>query len=93
MGLLYDADASPAFTVAMLAALRRGETIETVNGGTIRFSPSPLLADEPVIDVENVRRMGAEQSNSSINLDDRMALKIYRRLQPGANPRSRSAAS
>ena len=30
--------------------------------------------------------MGAEQSNSSVNLDDRMALKIYRRLQPGANP-------
>ncbi len=86
IGLLYDADASPAFAVAMLAALRRGEEIETTNGGTVRFSPSPLLADEPVIDVENIRRMGAEQSNSSINLDDRMALKIYRRLQPGANP-------
>ncbi len=86
MGLLYDADASPAFALAMLGALRRGEAIETDGGGTIRFSPSPLLADEPLIDVEHVRRMGAEQSNSSINLDDRMALKIYRRLQPGANP-------
>ena len=86
MGLLYDADASPAFALAMLGALRRGDTIETAEGGTIRFSPSPLLAGEPLIDVEHVRRMGAEQSNSSINLDDRMALKIYRRLQPGANP-------
>ena len=86
MGLLYDADASPEFADAMLGAMRRSEVIETNGGGTVRFVPSPLLASEPNVDVERIRRMGAEQSNSSINLDDRMALKIYRRLQPGANP-------
>ena len=86
MGLLYDADASPDFADAMLGAMRRSEVIETNGGGVIRFVPSPLLADEPDVEVERIRRMGAEQSNSSINLDDRMALKIYRRLQPGANP-------
>ena len=86
MGLLYDADASPAFALALLGAVQRGDVIETANGAQIRFSPSPLLAAEPAPDPANVRRMGAEQSNSSINLDDRMALKIYRRLQPGANP-------
>ena len=86
MGLLLDADASPDFAHALLNALRRGDIIRTQHGNEIRFSPSPLLAEEPAIDVDNIRRMGAEQSNSSINLDDRMALKIYRRLQPGANP-------
>jgi maltose alpha-D-glucosyltransferase/alpha-amylase len=86
MGLLYDADASPGFALSLLGALQRGDILDTANGGQIRFAPSPLLANEPPIDPANVRRMGAEQSNSSINLDDRMALKIYRRLQPGANP-------
>ncbi len=86
MGLLLDADASPEFANAMLHAMRRGDIIKTNHGGTIRFSPSPILAEEAPVDVDDIRRMGAEQSNSSINLDDRMALKIYRRLQPGANP-------
>ena len=86
MGLLLDADAVPDFAAAVLASLRREDTIETRDGGTIRFVASPLLAEEETVDVTHIRRMGAEQSNSSINLDDRMALKIYRRLQPGANP-------
>ncbi len=85
-GLLYDADASPDFVAAVLQALRNEEVLETKNGGQIRFVPSPLLANEDPVDVDTIRRMGAEQSNSSINLDDRMALKLYRRLQPGANP-------
>ena len=34
----------------------------------------------------DVRAMGAEQSNSSLILDDRIALKAYRRLGPGPNP-------
>ena len=86
MGLLLDADGVPGFATAVLGAIRRGDTLETSGGGTIRFVASPLLADEPPLDETHVRRMGAEQSNSSINIDDRLALKIYRRLQPGANP-------
>ena len=30
--------------------------------------------------------MGAEQSNSSLVLDERYALKLYRRIAPGMNP-------
>ena len=86
MGLLYDADASPAFGAAMLHALRRGDVLKSSQGGEFRFTPSPLLADEAPVEAETIRRMGAEQSNSSLNLDDRMAFKIYRRLQIGANP-------
>ena len=36
--------------------------------------------------VETVRPMGAEQSNSSLVLDERLALKLYRRIEPGMNP-------
>jgi len=33
-----------------------------------------------------VRPMGVEQSNSSVVIDERHVLKLYRRLQPGPNP-------
>ena len=36
--------------------------------------------------VETVRPMGAEQSNSSLVLDEQLALKLYRRIEPGMNP-------
>ena len=37
-------------------------------------------ADEPV------RPMGAEQSNSSVVFGDRLAMKLFRKLEPGINP-------
>ena len=30
--------------------------------------------------------MGAEQSNSSLVIDERLALKVYRRIEAGMNP-------
>ena len=35
---------------------------------------------------EPVRPMGAEQSNSSVVFGDRLALKLFRKLEPGINP-------
>jgi len=85
-GLLYDADASPAFGVAMLDGIRDGAVLKTSNGGKIVFSPSPALAEEAPVAIADVHRMGVEQSNSSLNLASRFALKIYRRLEEGTNP-------
>jgi trehalose synthase-fused probable maltokinase len=36
--------------------------------------------------LENVRAMGAEQSNTSIVFDDELVLKVYRRIEAGVNP-------
>jgi maltokinase len=49
--------------------------------GTIAFhwSGAPLAA-------ETVRLMGAEQSNSSIVIDEAAVLKVFRRLEAGDNP-------
>lgn len=48
----------------------------------------PLAASMGVRGVEEaiVRPVGAEQSNSSVVLGQRVILKLYRRLQPGPNP-------
>ena len=84
-GLLYDADSCPRFGVAMLAALRRGDTISSNKGGRIGFTPTPRLDEEPAIEAAEVQR-GVEQRNSLLVLANRMALKIYRRLRRGEHP-------
>jgi trehalose synthase-fused probable maltokinase len=76
---LYDALDDPA-EAAVLARLMR----ESASVGPIRFHWTGEL--EPVGDHPEVRAMGAEQSNSSIVLDERLALKVFRRLEPGDNP-------
>lgn len=40
----------------------------------------------PGEEVEHVRPMGVEQSHTSLVFDDRLVLKIFRRLQDGPNP-------
>ncbi|MDQ4061345.1 MAG: maltose alpha-D-glucosyltransferase, partial [Pseudomonadota bacterium] len=86
MGILYDAAAAPEFARAVLAAMQRGEALAAGDGGTIRFSATGRLAAEAVMDDTEVRRLSGEQSNTSVNIGDRVVLKILRRLQPGIHP-------
>ncbi|MFN2594419.1 MAG: hypothetical protein ABR579_05975 [Actinomycetota bacterium] len=54
--------------------------------GTFHFSAPGLdpSADPP--GTSSSRMIGAEQSNSSIVLDENVILKIFRRIEPGPNP-------
>ncbi|TAJ82358.1 maltose alpha-D-glucosyltransferase [Reyranella sp.] len=86
VGLLTDAFALPEFAREMLTALAAGTTIEGPEGKIV-FEPTPdkieLLQrppDAPVI------WLSAEQSNSSLIVDDTAMLKIFRRIQPGEHP-------
>src|ERR671910_406462 len=44
------------------------------------------MPEEVTIDPSEVRRLSAEQSNTSILLGEHMVLKLYRQLQPGTHP-------
>ena len=75
-GLLYDAVHDPVATTLLLEQLGTGGTVDgiafTNNGGLDTSLPG--------------RVMSAEQSNTSIVYGDDLILKLFRRLQPGANP-------
>ena len=77
----YDAIADPELARRMLELMRQDASLQTPEA-TIVFRPTGELAGE----FESVRPMGAEQSNSSLVLDELYVLKLYRRIAPGMNP-------
>jgi maltose alpha-D-glucosyltransferase/alpha-amylase len=85
-GLLTDAFALPAFANQMLAALAEKGRIETAEGSIV-FEPVDGQAGT-LRRPENagVLWLSAEQSNSSLIVDDAVMLKIFRKLSPGAHP-------
>jgi maltose alpha-D-glucosyltransferase/alpha-amylase len=85
MGLLYDADADPAFGRALVSLMKQGAELPAPDGGRVRFEGVEELA-ESAIDELDSRRIGADQSNTTLVLGEEAVLKIYRRLQSGANP-------
>ena len=82
-GLLYDADASAEFGISMLEAFRQKRVLSLGEGERLEFRTTTVFAAEAEIDMADVRRIGAEQSNSSLVLGNQMVLKLYRRLQRG----------
>ncbi|GGC54563.1 maltose alpha-D-glucosyltransferase [Chelatococcus reniformis] len=86
MGLLFGAASSAEFALTVVAAMKRGQTVATQQGGEIRFVGTRRLEAYGSIDPLDVARLGAEQSNTSIALGSRMVLKLYRRLQDGPHP-------
>ncbi|GEP02619.1 maltose alpha-D-glucosyltransferase [Methylobacterium oxalidis] len=85
LGLLYGAAASPAFTVSLVESMRAGREIPTETGTLVFRATSAFDRDLPFEEGE-VRRLSAEQSNTSIAIGAKMMLKLLRRLQPGMHP-------
>ncbi|AWN52336.1 maltose alpha-D-glucosyltransferase [Methylobacterium sp. 17Sr1-1] len=85
MGLLYGAASSADFALAMVDAMRHGREIASEKG-SIRFTATSLFDPELELDPADIRRLSAEQSNTSIAFGSRLMLKLLRRLQPGAHP-------
>jgi maltose alpha-D-glucosyltransferase / alpha-amylase len=81
-GALVDAWTQDGFLLALMDAVESEATVP-LEGGEMRFRKAVRYAPpERLV----IRRSGAEQSNSSVFLEDYGVLKIYRRLQPGIHP-------
>ncbi len=79
---IYDAMSDPEM-VRQLVRLIAAQTVIETGQGTAEFRS---VGDGLGAEVAEVRPMGAEQSNSSVVLDERLVLKAYRRLGAGPNP-------
>jgi trehalose synthase-fused probable maltokinase len=68
----------------MVTLMRRDAKLQ-LDDAVIRFWGADAIGD-PAGDLAEIRPMGAEQSNSSLVLDEALTLKLYRRVEAGVNP-------
>ena len=86
VGYLTDAFALDAFARAMLAALAAEASLPAGDDAKLEFRPTSRLADAMPAEDAEIRRLSAEQSNSSLIVGDSIVLKIVRHATPGTHP-------
>ena len=86
VGYLTDAFAIDSFTRAVLRNLRTSGTIPLEGGGTLEFRPTSLMAELELAEDADIRRLSAEQSNSSLIVGDTLVMKVVRRVSSGVHP-------
>jgi maltose alpha-D-glucosyltransferase / alpha-amylase len=85
VGYLTDAFTDNRMPPAVMHALRDALVLKT-DDGEVRFHATSRLADIVMPDAPEIRRLSAEQSNSSLIYGDQVVLKIIRRINPGIHP-------
>jgi len=85
-GILYDAFASADFCAALLEMVWRPRRIKGDRGEiqAVRLAELRRIMGESVPPKPSPARN--EQSNSSVNFEDKLTLKLFRRLESGLNP-------
>jgi maltose alpha-D-glucosyltransferase/alpha-amylase len=85
VGFLTDAFATDALPIAVLRALALS-AVQPLANGEIRFLPTARLAEIDIPRKPEIRRLSAEQSNSSLIIGDLAVFKLVRRVFPGVHP-------
>jgi len=85
VGYLTDAFALDPFARAMLTDLAAAASMPA-GDARLEFRPAPRLADAMPGEDAEIRRLSAEQSNSSLIVGDSVVLKIVRKATPGIHP-------
>ena len=86
VGYLTDAFAIDGFTRAVLRNLRSGATVAIEGGGALEFRPTSLMQPLELAEDAEIRRLSAEQSNSSLIVGDTLVMKVVRRVTAGVHP-------
>jgi maltose alpha-D-glucosyltransferase/alpha-amylase len=85
VGFLTDGFAVDSFARAIMRGLR-DSTVLKINNGTLQFRPTSLMASLEMADDAEIRRLSAEQSNSSMIIGDAVVMKVVRRVSAGIHP-------
>jgi maltose alpha-D-glucosyltransferase/alpha-amylase len=85
-GVLYDATADEQAARALLTVIRENSEVRGAAGRLLGGAGAILLECAGSAADLQVRRGGAEQSNTSIFFGTRFVMKLYRRLENGPNP-------
>ena len=85
VGYLTDAFAVDALPIAVVRALKTS-AVRPLANGEIRFIPTARLAGVDIPRQPDIRRLSAEQSNSSLIIGDVAVFKLVRRVFPGIHP-------
>ena len=81
---VYDAVADPALIRELVGLMRASKSLRFENARIVFWGAEGL--SDRAGELASIRPMGAEQTNSSVVLEDSLALKLYRRIEPGVNP-------
>jgi maltose alpha-D-glucosyltransferase/alpha-amylase len=84
-GALLDATADPSFIAFVLDHLRDSQVIEA-DHRRIEFQPTSGFHAGNATDIQNIRAVDTEQSNTTVLVGNQYVLKLFRRLEPGINP-------
>ena len=85
VGFLTDAFAIDALTRGMIAGLQESRVIP-FDDGELQFRPTSLMQGVDLPADAEIRRLAAEQSNSSWIVGDTLVLKLVRRVLAGIHP-------
>ena len=85
LGYLTDAFALDALPLGLIRALR-AHLVLNVSEGEARCIPTPYLDAITIPENPEIRRLSAEQSNSSLIVAEQVVMKIIRRVAIGINP-------
>jgi maltose alpha-D-glucosyltransferase / alpha-amylase len=87
VGYLTDGFAVDGLPHACLTAYREHLVLKLPDDrGELRFLPSERLADVAPGDNQDIRRLSAEQSNSSLIIGEQLVIKIIRKVAAGVHP-------
>jgi len=94
-GLLFEADASPVFPIALVEAMRRGDVLPTEEGGSLVFQAREALALRLTGDLAlqdfSVRLVEISGGDRAQVLANRMIVKLCRHPESGVNPQVESS--